>query len=225
MELQVFFERALFVSYFSIGIVTLIGLLRFKRLNNDQSTLLFLVFVTIIVELAGRVFWKFDINNLFLYHFYSPIEFLLLASLYRRHLGGLIKPAMMNGLIMGFILFAVINTLFFQNLTQFNSNVTFTECLLLIVLAFMYFYVLLRDLQYRALERNPMFWINVSVLTYFSGALVLFHVANDLIPESLKVRGVVWGVHAIFNVVHYLLYAVALLVKPEKESSSFSAIS
>jgi hypothetical protein len=62
-----------------------------------------------------------------------------------------------------------------------------------------------------------MFWINISVLTYFSGAFVLFHVANDLIPEPLKIRGVIWGVHSLFNIVHYSLYAVALWIVPERE--------
>lgn len=115
-----------------------------------------------------------------------------------------------------FVMFALINTLFFQSLEEFNSHVTFVESLSLIVFAILYFYKMLRALEHRRLERVPMFWINMSVLTYFSGALILFHVANELIPLPLEERGAIWGTHAVFNIVHYFLYGVALWVKPER---------
>jgi hypothetical protein len=87
----------------------------------------------------------------------------------------------------------------------------------MIVLAMIYFYKLLRDLKHKNLERVPMVWINMSVLTYFSGALMLFYVSNELANMPPEDRVVVWGTHAVFNVVHYALYAVALLVKAEKK--------
>lgn len=217
--MQFFFEIVLIIGYISIIVSFLIGVFRFVSLSNDQRLLLILICLTIFVELVARALWKIYMNNLFLYHFYSVIEFFLLATLYKKHLEGLLKPIWMNILIAVFVVFAVLNTLFFQGLAQFNSNVTFIECLLLIALSLLYFYKLLHDMEYRALERNPMFWVNISVLTYFSGALVLFHVANDLIPEPLKVRGAVWGVHALFNVVHYILYAMALWVSPEQKTN------
>jgi hypothetical protein len=212
-----FFETVLYGGYFFLAASTLVGVIRFRKLNGDQRILLTLLFNAVIVELAGRILWMNEWSNLFLYHFYAVAEFLLLSTLYSRHLNGLIKPLYIKSLMIAFLIFAVVNSLFFQSLKQFNSNVTFIEGLLLIVLSIVYFYKLLRDLDHKKLERVPMFWINMSVLTYFSGALILFHVANDLIPLPLKERGAIWGTHALFNVVHYCLYGIALRVQPERK--------
>jgi hypothetical protein len=214
---QDFFNYALLLNYLSILLALLAGVVKLKALEKDQRLLFSLILLVSVVEISGRILWYFSKNNLFLYHFYSVAEFLLLGLLYKRNLNGLIRPKHMNAVMIAFVSFATLNTLFFQSLKQFNSNVTLVESLLLIIFAVLYFYKMLNDLQYKTLERNPMFWINISVITYFSGALVLFHVANDLIPESLKVRGVIWGVHSLFNIVHYALYALAIWVVPEDE--------
>lgn len=219
MEIDFFFRNSLYVGYLSLAISVIIGLVRLKKLNGDQQLLLILIGLVILVEISSRILWYLSTNNLFLYHFYAVIEFLLLATLYNKHIHRLIKPMYMFIIMTSFVLFAIINTAFFQSLKQFNSHVTFVECILLIVFAILYFYKELRDLENRHLERIPMFWINASVITYFSGSLVLFYVANDLIPESMKVKGVVWGTHALFNIVHYALYAVALLVKNQEETT------
>jgi hypothetical protein len=175
------------------------------------------VCIATIVELTARILWTYRMNNLFVYHFFIPIEFFLLAILYRHHFDGFIPRSVISFMIIAFTTFAIINTIFFQGLLTFNSNASFVECIVMIVLAMIYFYKLLRDLKHKNLERVPMVWINMSVLTYFSGALMLFYVSNELVDMPPEDRVVVWGTHAVFNVVHYALYAVALLVKAEKK--------
>lgn len=214
---KLFFNLTVLIGQFSLGLCLIIGLLKFNRLQKDQRILVYLIVVTTLTESLGEVLWRMKTNNLFLNHLYAVIEFVLIAYLYTLHLNGLIKIIYLRILMIAFVLFALVNTLFFQRLTEFNSNVTFTESLLLIVFSILYFYKLLRDLQHRRLERVPMFWINMSVLTYFSGALMLFHVANELIPVPLEERAMVWGTHALFNIVHYFLYGVALWVTPKRK--------
>lgn len=222
MSTRNFSEVTLYLGYALLGISLLIGCLRFRRLSNDQFTLWLLVVFAAVTELISRVLWSFKVSNLFLYHIYCVAEFSLLIILYRRNLKGLIHPHFFTSLIAAFILFAVVNTLFFQNLRQFNSNVMFVECLVLIILSILYFFKELRDLEHRNLEKVPMFWINASVITYFSGTLVLFYAVNDLIPVPLKDQGIVWGVHALFNIFHYGLYSVALGIKGKTESRNDS---
>lgn len=219
MEAELFFKNALYAGYIALIISFVVGVARFRQLNNDQKLLFVLITLALLIELTGRILWHLRINNLFLYHFYSVAEFVLLGVLYVRHLDGLIESVYIRFILAVFVLFALVNTLFFQSLQQFNSHVTFAESLLLIIFSILYFYKELRDLENRNLDRVPMFWINTAVITYFSGALVLFHVANDLIPESMKVKGVVWGIHALFNIVHYTLFAIALWIRAINKTS------
>lgn len=215
MDAQTFFDIAVIGSYFFLTAACFIGFIRFKSLGNDQLILLLLLAISVAVELVGRILWKFSLGNLFLYHFYSIAEFTLLGTLYKRNLTGVVKSVYSTSIIALFIIFAVVNTIFFQRLKEFNSNVTFAESLLLIVWALLYFYKLLRDMEHRQLQRVPMFWINMSVLTYFSGAFLLFHVANELFTFPKEEIAILWGTHALFNIVHYFLYGIALWVKPE----------
>jgi len=218
MEAIKFFEITRWCVHFTIAVCILVGAIRFAALSSDQKLLCYLLMITAVVELASVWLWNVHRNNNFIFHFYSVIEFLFIATLYSRHLGDLIPPLYMKCAMVIFVIFAVCNTLFFECLTQFNSHVAFVEGLILIALALCYFYKMLHALEYRNLEHNPMFWINVSIITYFSGALVLFHIANDMIPEPLKIRGAVWGTHAFFNIAHYILYGVALSVTPGKRT-------
>jgi len=219
MKSQFFFEASRAIAFLLILMSIVIGFTKVKRLSNDQQILLALLIIVLAVESFSLIPWSFGVNNFYIYHFYSVVEFLLLGSLYKKHLDGLIKSIYTLVLMIAFVTFALINALFFQSLNEFNSNVTFTECLLLIILSILYFYKLLRDLDHKKLERVPMFWISMSVLTYFSGALILFHVANELIPIPQEERVAVWGTHALFNVVHYFLYGVALSIAPESQKS------
>jgi hypothetical protein len=212
----VFFSTAVLTGQGFLALALLVGLFRFKRLAYEQRLLYYLVVTASAAELLSEILWRLKVNNLFLNHFYAVAEFSILGMLYARHLDGLIKPIYIRGVVLAFGLLALINVIFFQGLETFNSNVTFAESLLLILLAMLYFYKLLRYLEHRVLQHVPMFWINMSVLTYFSGALILFHVANELIPLPKDEIEAIWGTHALFNIVHYALYVVALWVKPLK---------
>jgi hypothetical protein len=222
MSSTVFFEVTRGIFHVLLVSALIIGSIRFKKLSFDQRILVCLLVCTLVVEVVSVLLWRFKMNNNFLYHVYSVFEIFFLGTLYARNLQGLLQPVYVNVCIVFLGLFALVNTLFFQSLKEFNSNVTFVESLLLIILSMLYFYKLLRDLEHRKLEREPMFWINMSVLTYFSGALLLFHVANELLPLPEDERAAIWGTHALFNIVHYLLYGMALGVRPQKSQAPSS---
>src|SRR5688572_21354148 len=219
MSSTVFFEITRAIFHVLLVSALIVGFIRFGKLNFDQRILVCLLAGTLVVEVVSVLLWWLKMNNNFLYHGYSVFEVLLLGSLYSRNLRGLVQPVYVKLCIGLLCTFALANTLFFQSLKEFNSNVTFIESLLLIILSILYFYKLLRDLEHRKLEREPMFWINMSVLTYFSGALLLFHVANELISFPEGERAAIWGTHALFNIVHYLLYGMALWVKPQNSQT------
>jgi len=214
MSSTLFFEITRGIFHLLLILAVVIGTIRFRKLSFDQRILLCLLACTLVAEAVSVLLWHFKMNNNFVYHVYSVFEVFFLGTLYIRNLQGLLPAVYLKACIGLLGVFAMVNTLFFQSLKEFNSNVTFVESLLLIILSTLYFYKLLRDLEHRKLEREPMFWINMSVLTYFSGALLLFHVANELLSLPEEERAAIWGTHALFNIIHYLLYGIALWVKP-----------
>ena len=192
-----------------------IALFRFRALNFEQRYLTILLGVTAAVEAGANYFWYNGWNNLLIYHFYTVVQFILITLLYTRKLEGLFPSVLFRILISAFILFAITNAVFFQSVRSLNTNVIILGSFIYILFSISYFYKLLKEVNYESLQNNPMFWINAGILIYFSSTLILFVLGNRLIPESLRVIGVAWSLHALFNIFLNMFYALALWVKPQ----------
>lgn len=204
------------ISSFMIVIPLLLSGYKFGSLSKVQTRLFYLIVLIFIVEIIANILWRKKINNLPIYHFYAIFEFILILNIYRIVLINTFSKKFFIFLSIGFTIFAVINTIFFQNLYTFNSNVTTLLGIIVIFLALSYFYTLLKEVKYSALETNPMFWINSGFLIYFSSNLLLFFINNNLFKGSTEASYLVWGLHAIVNMVLIIFYIVALWVNPKK---------
>ena len=211
------FESVTLVAFILLFLPLIISILRSKSLNSSQRKLSILVLCIVITETTSRLLWYQKINNLPVYHFYIIIEFLLILYIYRGELSELFSKLFFIVLGIGFILFSVINTLFFQYLNTFNSNATTLLGVLVIFLALSYFYALLKEVKYSELETNPMFWINSGFLIYFSSNLILFFINNNMFKGSTEASYLLWGLHAIINIVLTIFYTIALWVNPKKQ--------
>ncbi|GAA4273378.1 hypothetical protein U6A24_20700 [Aquimarina gracilis] len=211
------FENLTLVASILLFLPLTISILKFKTLGVAQKKLAFLIWVTVIVEVISWMLWHQNINNLPMYHFYTVIQFLLIINIYKEELSILFPKAFFIVLGVVFTIFAITNTLFFQDLNTFNSNATTGLGLLTIFLALSYFYALLKEVKYSALENNAMFWISSGFLIYFSSNLILFFINNSIFKEPNKVSYLVWGLHAIVNIVLTIFYTIALWVKLKRQ--------
>lgn len=215
MSKELFDNLTLAASFFLLAPL-LISIFRFRSFNFLQKGLFFLVLVTVVVEIISWILWYKLINNMPLYHFFTVIQFLLIVNIYRTVLSKIFSKLFFIIISIGFVVFAIFNTLFFQDLSTFNSNVTTLIGFLVIFFSLSYFYTLLKEVKYGALEKNPMFWINSGFLIYFSSNLILFYMNNTLFKGAAEASLTLWGLHAIINIVLTLFYSIALWVNPKK---------
>ncbi|WP_103864391.1 hypothetical protein [Aquimarina sp. I32.4] len=205
------------LSSFIVIIPLLLSITKFKSLNTIQIRLLHLLILVFIVESISNILWRKKINNLPVYHFFTVIQFLLIINIYREVLSYIYSKSFFIIIGIGFIIFAIINTVFLQNLYTFNSNATTVLGVLVVFFSLSYFYVLLKEAKYSPLENNPMFWINSGFLIYFSSSLILFYINNSMFKGSTEASYLVWGLHAVVNIVLMIFYTVAIAVKPDKQ--------
>ncbi|AXT57127.1 hypothetical protein D1815_15745 [Aquimarina sp. AD1] len=210
------FDSLRLISSFIVVIPLILSIFKFKSLSATQLKLFYLLIIVFIVEFIANILWYQKINNLPLYHFYAVIEFILIINIYRIVLSKIFPKQFFIILGITFTVFAITNTLFFQNLNTFNSNVTTLLGIIVIFLSLSYFYALLKEVKYNALETNPMFWINAGFLIYFSSNLILFFINNNMFQGSTEASYLVWGLHAIVNIVLTIFYTIALWVNPKK---------
>ncbi|WP_271765526.1 hypothetical protein [Aquimarina algiphila] len=213
------FENLTLIASILLLAPLVVSIFKFRVFNYLQKRLFSLVILTCLVEIVSWILWYKKINNLPVYHFYTIIEFLLIVNIYKNELNKVFAKHFFVFLSICFTVFAIINTLFFQSLKTFNSNVTTVMGLIVIFFALSYFYALLKEVKYRTLESNPMFWINSGFLIYFSSNLILFYMNNTLFKGVTEASLILWGLHAIVNIVLTIFYTIALWVNPKKQNT------
>ena len=119
---------------FLIPLPIVIALIRRKQLVVIQRKLTYLVLLIAVVEIVSYFLWTKKINNHPIYHFYSILEFLFILNIYSSSLSRWNSKKSIYFLGIVFILFALGNMLFLQNLFEFNSNVTTTSAILILLL-------------------------------------------------------------------------------------------
>jgi ABC-type bacteriocin/lantibiotic exporter with double-glycine peptidase domain len=103
------------------------------------------------------------------------------------------------------------------SLYEFNSVQRFAESLLIIGLVLLYFYKVIRELVIVHLEREPLFWVSVGLLLYFSGNVFIFVSSNYVLQHSKSLSLRLWNIHELLYMVLYGLYAWALWMKPSTQ--------
>jgi hypothetical protein len=212
-----FFGNLSLISSFAVILPLLLALWKYHRLSKMQRKLVYLLITILVVESISNVLWYQKINNMLVYHFYTIIEFVLIVNIYKDELNKLFSKRFFYILVAAFTLFSIVNMYSFQNLWTFNSNATTLLGVLVIFLSLSYFYALLKEVKYSSLEQNPMFWLNAGFLIYFSSNLILFFINNSMFKTANEVSHLVWGLHAVVNIVLTFFYTISIWVSPKQQ--------
>lgn len=206
-----------YLSLVPVIVTTLVAMVRFRQLVPALRCLAFLIFFSDSVEIVSRVLGAQQRSNLFILPIDTLAEFGLLAWMYRLAL----RPSVVSRLLPAIIaVFAVASLFSYANppsLVQFNSVQRFAESLLVIGLVLLYFYKIIRELVIIHLEREPMFWVSVGLLLYFSGNVFIFVSSNYALRHSKSLSLRLWDIHELLYMVLYGLYAWALWMKPSTQ--------
>ena len=179
--------------------------------NNRKAYSIFTWYLGVIflVQITSMTLKKFNINNLFLSHFYFIGQFVLLSLFYldilkEENQKKIVKVCLVIGLLALAIQYAYDFSLFLK----FNLFEIFITSLLLILYATFHFYNMLN-------EKKEFYFINMGVLFYLSGSTILFLVGNLTVVLSPKMNKITW----ILNSILYILYQIFILVEWKKSFS------
>lgn len=212
-------ETLTYIGFATFFVPLITGWIRWKKLSGSQKILVayigFVILFSVAAEIVGRTYG----NNLPLYHAYTFVEFFTLFYLFWRSMQRVqtllfLLPAL---IFVGVGVWALVT-----GPLEMPVPTRTTASIILSGFSILFFYNALRRLEYQRVERTFMFWISGAVLLYFTGNLLLDVFSNYIANASDKVFFTVWSIHALFNIVLYLLYAVALLWKDLTPPSSRS---
>jgi len=171
-----------------------------------------LVLITVISEFAINFLSSQEINSLPALHLFTAVQFVLLVYILGKALSPLYSIRLLNNLIILFILFVFIDAIFLSGINNFSTYSRPLASLILIFLVLSFFYNTLKELKIESLDKEPVFWLNIGVLLYFSGSLFIFLFTNYF-QASNEALLTLWGIHAIFNIILNFTYAIALWIR------------
>ena len=202
----------------------LCGLLLFRKAGAGIKYLTLLLAIASLTELIGIVLSAQKVSNLFLFHTYPLLEYLMFLLIYRLHFQSpkLKKLLWTSGVF--FLLFSAFNSFFIQSLNEFNTYGRAVESLLLSLLALSYMVINLGSITPEDDKGQPMFWINTAVLIYFPLNLVFILMSNFLLHNfSDDFHRSLWNIHAILSLGQYVLFTIAIY--QEWKSTKLPALS
>jgi hypothetical protein len=164
-----------------------------------------------LVRLAGYQ------NNLFLFHFFTPVEYTLLATLYYQSLKGRkIKKLVLLSIPL-FIAYSVFSSVAIQKFSSNNSSTIIIESILMILWSLLFLREVLLYQEVMNLTQFAMFWITVGILFYFTGNLVIEGMLDYMIRHSMELARRIYRFSYLFSYLLFILFSVGGLAETTVE--------
>lgn len=199
-------QVVMLVSTFSILAPAIAGAIFYSRLLTVLRILYFFILTTLALEIITRILFEYGMNNLFLFHAYSFIEFSIIALIYYRLSPNKLWRKLILRIFILFQTYSMVSLLFFENVSRFNSIQRYTEMGLLSILFLTYLLIRKRELAGLPLHKDPLIVLTAAWLIYFGGTLYLFIYGNEVLEQDNRY----WIIHGIFNIFLNISYTFVL---------------
>lgn len=203
-------DIAIILSYVSI-VSVLIPIVTFLFYPSESPLaflLSILIMLSLISDIVNECYIRAGERGYLILNVYFVLQFILLGFIYFNVFN---KQKMILWIVLGFVLIWLSNSIFYQNLHEYQSYSRVLGGIILIVFAILsYTTSFNKPLQNKNLNYLAL-WINMGVLFYFFFNLYLFGISNYILKQMFRDDAIViWGFHSINNIVKNILFAIAL---------------
>jgi hypothetical protein len=193
-----------------ILICNLILFIRDFRFQN-KGFKIFTLYLGIIfsIQLGSKILVNLHYQNLYLSHFYFIGQFIMLSFFYKNLFKEELQKRMVNiGFVFCLLVLGIQYGLDPSLLFKFNLFEIFITSFLLIIYAAFHFYNMLNS-------KKEFYYINMGVLLYLFGSIVLFLAGNLMATLSPKINKIPW----ILNAILFIVYQIFIFVEWRKSNS------
>ncbi len=207
----------LVLYYCSNFVPFLCGLYYYRNLTKEIQILTWF-FLFVVLYDATAYYFMLRGNNLWVIHFYLPIEFgiwMIVLSSWQR--SALLKKVLIYSVPI-FALFSIINSIFFERLYDYPSHSLSLEATLFIGICAYTIFILSRDGE-KLLTSDGRFWILFGKLFSSLCTLIMWPLSNLLknIPNEFKLIYILF--HLTAMIIANFLYAGGILCQGQNQRS------
>lgn len=148
--------------------VSILGFMQVKYFDSPTKVLLAYICITSISETAAFLLAINQKNNLWLYHIYGPMQLSLLCVFFNNTIASFKKHKIGFVILSVGIVYSIVNSIFVQQLSVFNTYFIVVESILIIGITLYYFYSFLNGAQVYKNHTTPHFWVACFFLLFWS---------------------------------------------------------
>lgn len=197
-------------------VVIIIGIVLWKKLNSVYLKIFFFQNVlALIAELTGfYISFQEDNNNLWVFHINAIIElWLLTLAALSLTKNSLIRKVSVFLLVSGSLLWCY--EIYERGIRNWLSWFTLFHYSFLFVF---YIYILITRTLFEktSITKNPIFWVSLSVLLYYCGALPYFGFFNYMYYKFPDVMAKLSKINLVLDLVRYPLVGLAFIISSKQ---------
>ncbi len=196
-----------YISYYFILLfgILLVALIRHRKLNFSQRCLNVMIFLTIAVEVLNIEIAKIENNNLWVSHYFTPIESSILLLAFAKESKW--KNTWTISIILGIVLLSFLNGRYLQYYkSHINSYLQILSGIIFVALMLSYLHKYLMKDTWKPIWHHPLFLALLGYCLFSISGLLSFGMYNFyLTNESLDYPQFFNYLNIGFN---FLLYTV-----------------
>jgi len=203
------------LSFYFELISFLVSLLLFR--SSIRKTYLkifpFYLLLTLIVEILGEILNSKKIHNLWLYNFFTIVEFIFYFWVIRKIIQNKKVKKIFLFVLITYPVCAITNILFIQKINHFHSFTYAMGCLLIVACCIYYFYELFLLPHSVSLIKQPAFWICTGLLFFYTFTFPIYGLTNFVLGLPRVIIRNLESVIKILNVFLYSMFSIAFLCR------------
>lgn len=175
--IQLVFDLPLIIAIIIDVLAVIVGASIFRWISKPYRILAVYLFLGAIISIIGYICATQSINNLFLFHFHTLMENILLSTILLFWIDNIKIKRIIIFTMISFSIFWFISKYTFEDISKFDNYTSSLNSSLLIIYSG---YAISRQLLDRTknLLQFPEFWVSTGILVYYSGCFILFALSN-----------------------------------------------
>jgi len=177
---------------------------------------------TLVVEALGFYLSKIQEPNVFIFNFFSLIEFIFYMLIIRHIIKSRKAKKIIAGSSVVYFFISIGNILFFQGIGRFHSITYSLGCLVIVCICFYYFMELFSSPRSAKLSGDPAFWICSGLLFFYCCSFPLYAFLNFWMGFRWMWKSFT-DIINILNIFLYTLFIIAFICSRTRKYISSSS--
>ncbi len=185
-----------------------VGIYRYKLFNTNLRLVFYYVVFGTITEIVTRIMIYSGVTNTMpVSHLYQMGEFFILGLFYSQIINNILSKRLIIILILLFEFYCIVNMFFIQSIHEYPAIPQSLSKIFLVGFSILFFYRVLIEARIPNLWKEPLIYINLAILIYYSGNLFYSLLFNLILNYSKEFSKVTVQYFAVLMALFYLLIA------------------